>query len=87
MVLFQTLHVFFVIRFANREIFHVAVTRHPTAGWAGQQIVECGGFKLVPRRRPLSSVAPDQFEAGLNEARWGSTPLHREPSNRLWAFK
>jgi hypothetical protein len=40
-VLFQTLHVFFVIRLANREILHAAVTRHPTADWAAQQIVEC----------------------------------------------
>jgi putative transposase len=40
-VLFQTLHLFFVIRLANRQILHVEVTRHPTAGWVAQQIVEC----------------------------------------------
>jgi putative transposase len=40
-VLFQTLHVFFVVRHANREILHAEVTRHPTAAWAAQQIVEC----------------------------------------------
>jgi putative transposase len=40
-ILFQTLHVFFVVRHANREILHAQVTRHPTAGWAAQQIVEC----------------------------------------------
>jgi hypothetical protein len=95
-VLFQTLHVFFVVRHANREILYAEVTRHPTADWAAQQIVECRGLKLVPRRRPLSPVAPvapvarvarDQFQAGLNEASCGSRPLHRELSNRLWAFK
>jgi hypothetical protein len=29
-VLFQTLHVFFVIQHVNREILHVEVTRHST---------------------------------------------------------
>jgi transposase InsO family protein len=49
-VLFQTVHVFFVIRLANREIFHVAVTRHPTADWATQQIVEgCAWDRAPPR--------------------------------------
>ena len=48
-VLFQTLHVFFVIRPANREILHVAVTRHPTADWAAQQIVECCAWDRAPR--------------------------------------
>jgi hypothetical protein len=49
-VLFQTLHVFFVIRLANGEIFHVAVTRHPTADWAAQQIVECCAWDRAPPR-------------------------------------
>jgi putative transposase len=49
-VLFQTLHVFFVIRLANREVLHVAVTRHPTADWAAQQIVECCAWDRAPPR-------------------------------------
>jgi transposase InsO family protein len=49
-VLFQTRHVFFVIRLANREIFHVAVTRLPTADWAAQQIVECCAWDRAPPR-------------------------------------
>jgi hypothetical protein len=49
-VLFQTLHVFFVIQLANREIFHVAVTRHPTADWAAHQIVECWAWDRAPPR-------------------------------------
>jgi len=36
---FQTLYVFFVIRHFNREIAHLRVTRHPTAMWTGQQVV------------------------------------------------
>jgi putative transposase len=46
----QTLHVFFVIRLANREILHVALTRHPTADWAAQQIVECCAWDRAPPR-------------------------------------
>ena len=46
-ILFQTLHVFFVIRHVNREILHVAITPFPTAEWVAQQIVECCAFALA----------------------------------------
>lgn len=36
---FQTLYVFFLIHHASREVVHIRVTRHPTALWAGQQLV------------------------------------------------
>jgi hypothetical protein len=49
-ILFQTLYVFFVIRLANREVLHVEVTRHPTAEWAAQQIVECCAWDRRPPR-------------------------------------
>ena len=49
-ILFQTLYVFFVIRLANREVLHVEVTRHPTAEWAAQQIVECRAWDRRPSR-------------------------------------
>jgi transposase InsO family protein len=49
-VLFQTLHVFFVVRHSNREILHAEVTRHPTADWAAQQIVECCAWDRAPPR-------------------------------------
>ena len=49
-VLFQTLHVFFVVRHANREILHAEVTRHPTADWTAQQIVECCAWDRAPPR-------------------------------------
>jgi transposase InsO family protein len=49
-ILFQTLYVFFVIRHVNREILHVAVTSHPTAAWAAQQILECCAWdRWLPR--------------------------------------
>jgi putative transposase len=47
---FQTIYVFFAIRHANREVLHVQVTRHPTAEWAAQQIVECCGWDREPPR-------------------------------------
>jgi putative transposase len=49
-VLFQTLHVFSVIRLANRQILHVEVTPHPAADWAAQQIVECCAWDRAPPR-------------------------------------
>jgi putative transposase len=49
-ILFQTLHVFFVVRPANGEILHAEVTRHPTADWAAQQIVECCAWDRAPPR-------------------------------------
>jgi putative transposase len=59
-LLFETLHVFFVIQHANREVLHVAITRHPTTEWLAQQILEscCLGSKTAsiydPRsRQPL----------------------------------
>jgi putative transposase len=41
---FKTLYVFFVIDHASREVLHVGATRHPTAEWTSQQIVECCGW-------------------------------------------
>jgi putative transposase len=49
-VLFQTLRVIFVVRRANREIIHFEVTRHPTADWRAQQIVECCAWDRAPPR-------------------------------------
>lgn len=36
---FQALYVYFLIRHDTREIVHIRVTRHPTAAWAAQQVV------------------------------------------------
>jgi hypothetical protein len=47
---FQTFYVFFAIRHANREVVHAQVTRHPTAEWVAQQIVECCGWDREPPR-------------------------------------
>jgi transposase InsO family protein len=47
---FRTLHAFFVVSHANREVLHVEVTRHPTAEWVAQQIVECCGWDRSPPR-------------------------------------
>jgi transposase InsO family protein len=48
-IFFRTFYVFFVIRHASREVLHVQVTRHPTAAWAAQQIVEaCAWDRALP---------------------------------------
>jgi transposase InsO family protein len=49
-ILFRTLYVFFVVRYASREVVHVQITQHPTAEWAAQQIVECCGWDRKPER-------------------------------------
>jgi putative transposase len=62
-ILFQTLYVFFVIRLANREVLHVEVTRHPTAEWAAQQIVECCAWD---RRRPRFPIHDRDSRYGMS---------------------
>jgi len=47
---FRTYYVFFVIHHASREVMHVQVTRHPTAEWVAQQIVEACGWDREPPR-------------------------------------
>jgi len=47
---FRTFYVFFVIRHASREVLHVQVTRHPTAAWAAQQIIEACAWDREPPR-------------------------------------
>jgi putative transposase len=49
-ILFETLHVFFVVRHINREILHIAVTSCPTAEWVAQQVVECCAWDRWPPR-------------------------------------
>ena len=45
----ETLYAFFVIHHASREVIHIRMTRHPTAEWAAQQIVECcGWYRIEP---------------------------------------
>ena len=89
-VLFQTLHVFFVIRLANREIFHVAVTRYPTADWAAQQIVECCAWDRAPPRFLIHDRDSryganfDRRVRGASEyAKFGRRSGHPEPMPSL----
>lgn len=49
-ITFQTLYVFFILHHATREIVHVRVTRHPTAEWLGQQMVEACAWDRSPPR-------------------------------------
>lgn len=49
-LLFQTIYVFFVIHHIRREVVHIHITCHPTAGWTGRQIVEACGWDREPPR-------------------------------------
>jgi len=46
---FQISYVFFLIHHATREIVHVRVTKHPTAAWTGQQIMNACFEREPPR--------------------------------------
>lgn len=48
-VTFELLYVFFVLSVDRRQILHVNVTKHPTARWTAQQIVEACPFDLPGR--------------------------------------
>jgi transposase InsO family protein len=48
-VTFGILYVFFVLSLERRRILHFNVTRHPTAEWTAQQIVESCPFDLPGR--------------------------------------
>ena len=68
-ITFRTLYVFCVVRHANREILHVQVTRHPTAEWAAQQVIECCGWDREPPRfliRDRDSRYGKMFDRRLN---------------------
>ena len=46
---FRVLYVFVVLQHARRHIVHFNVTKHPTAQWSAQQIVEAFPFESAPR--------------------------------------
>jgi putative transposase len=49
-VFFRTLYVFFVMHHETRQILQVRVTRHPTADWTAQQVVEACDWDRDPPR-------------------------------------
>jgi hypothetical protein len=49
-IFFQTLYVFFAMHHETRQILQAQVTRHPTAEWAAQQVVDACGWDRDPPR-------------------------------------
>ena len=48
-LMFGVLYGFLVLRHEQRQVVHFIVTRHPTAQWTAQQIVEVFPFVEAPR--------------------------------------
>jgi len=48
-VTFGIVYVFFVLSLERRRVLHFNVTRHPTAAWTAQQVVEACAFDLPGR--------------------------------------
>ena len=46
---FGIIYIFFVLSLERRRVLHFNVTRHPTAGWTAQQVVEACPFDLPGR--------------------------------------
>jgi hypothetical protein len=75
---------FFVIRYINREIVHVAATAYPSVDWAAQQIVESCTF--FPRSGAISIIRNfkaqwrPNWDARLRakpQAHWDATSARR----------
>jgi hypothetical protein len=67
-VRFQILYCFIVLRHHRRRIVHFNVTRHPTARWAAQQIIEAFTYDTVPRYliRDRDGIYGDFFQLCVN---------------------
>jgi transposase InsO family protein len=48
-VTFGIVYMFFVLSLERRRVLHFNVTRHPTAAWTAQQVVEACAFDLLGR--------------------------------------
>ena len=75
-ITFKVLYVFVVLSHDRRRIVHVNVTRHPTAEWTGQQIVEAFPCETEPRflHRDRDAIYGDAFKKkvkalGITEVR------------------
>jgi transposase InsO family protein len=82
---FQTLYVFFLIHHATREIVHIRVTRHPTAAWTGQQLVNACLEREPPKYllRDRDSIFGCEFSRRVRSlgVREIKTPVHAPKAN------
>ena len=66
----QDFYVFFVIHHVRRQVLHVEVTRHPTAQWTAQQIIECCSWDRKPPRF-LIHDRDGRYGATFDRRLWG----------------
>lgn len=84
---FRTLYVFFLIHHSSREIVHVRVTKHPTARWTGQQLVNACFDREPPKYliRDNDAIFGQDFRKkagslGIKEVR---TPIRSPKANAI----
>ncbi|MEA2061730.1 MAG: hypothetical protein U9P10_14765 [Thermodesulfobacteriota bacterium] len=73
---FKVLYVFVIIKHETRQVVHFNVTRHPTAKWAAQQIVEACPWDTLPKYllRDRDGIYGEYFQSriqnmGINEVK------------------
>ena len=67
-VTFELLFAFVVLGHGRRQLLWFAVTRHPTAEWLAQQIVEAFPWKVAPAYLVRDNDSARQLAFGLG--RW-----------------
>ena len=70
-VRFKILYVFLVLSIERRHIIHFAVTQHPTAAWAAQQMVEAFLWDTAPKYllRDRDRIYSDWFRRRVKNMR------------------
>jgi transposase InsO family protein len=84
-IFFRTLDVFFVMHHKTRQILQVRVTRHPTADWAAQQIVDVCGWDRDPPRYLIRDRDSRYSEAFDRRLRGLGVRQLRTPVKAPWA--
>ena len=82
---FECLFAFLVVGHGRRQLLWFAVTRHPTAEWLAQQIVEAFPWSTVPTYWCATMIARTGRPSRVDFGRWGymTARSHRGRPGRI----